>query len=346
MLNQVELLILNKDFERIKVIKDFTSLQWTERYFSPGDFELHCGIRHMDELMNGAYVYRKDKKSLACIEHKRVVSDEYDVILKGRFAESILENRVINTTTAYSGNTEDVCRDIVADFCLTGDRSIPKLTLGIYNGLGTTVISQHTGRTVLDALTSILTEQEMSYRINFDANTSILSFEVYQGLDRTQSQSVNDWCVFSSDFYNVIKETYETINDLKNFAYVIGGDERVITVDRTAGGERRELWVDAKDINTRDFSETEYLQALRDRGNEKLAEYNITDFVECEIGISSTTAFQIGDKCTYKQPNIGIIAEGRITEIYEVIENSNISTSITLGKEQLTIVQKIKRGFA
>jgi len=350
----IELILLDDDYNRLKTVKNFTSLQWTERYYGVGDFDARFDVdAHIHTLLRAAYVYRKDTRRLGRVENRSADMTAKDAALRGRLIESALDDRVIQTSRDYNAAAEDVCREIVTEFCLTGDRTIPRLTLGEAVGLGEQIRIQRTGKTVLEVVTEILTEQEMSCRVDYDIASRTLAFRVFQGLDRTRGQTVNPWAVFSCARYNVITETYAYAYDAKNYAYVAGageGAERtVVTVDETDGGNRRELYVDARDLQpTETMTNDEYESALVNRGKDKLAEYNASETITFEADVNNAPFFALGDKCTYYQPDLDVLVEDRITEIYETYENDGLTVAITMGKEQLNAspadIKKIKMG--
>ncbi len=344
----IEIIVIDKNFKRIKAIKSFSSLQWRERYFGCGEFELHCDKRFLEPLFEGEYIFRKNKNYMGIIEYRLFDNIENKVVVKGRFLESILEDRILRSQETYSGKAEDICRSLVNDFCINSN-PIANLVLGNYNGLGSEMQIQNYGRNIYEVITDILNQQELSFRIKYDLTSKNLAFEVFQGLDRTKNQHQNGWCVFSSSFFNLLDEKYESSNYIKNFAYVIGKDKNdrdyVVSVDNSNGDKIREIQIDAGDIKwNSNLSEAQFAKCLHDRGLEKLAEYNIAETVECDIDVYKTSKFELGDKCTYVQKEIDLIAEGRVTEILEVIEANGVKTRVTLGKEQLSVVQKMKRG--
>jgi len=211
---------------------------------------------------------------------------------------------------------------------------------------------QRTGKTAYEAISEILADPEMSFRIWYDLPKKLMYFEVYQGLDRTSSQNVNTWCVFAKERYNVTKFRYTNNRTRKNFAFVAGedrGDARAtVIVDQTDGAARKELFVDARDLQkAQGTSESAYLQLLQERGLSKLAEYNIGEAIECTIDSDrmGNMAYGLGDKCSFSDDEIDLYAEGRITEIQEIVENQTHVTKIILGKEQLTVGQKITRSI-
>lgn len=360
-MQQVELRILNADFEQIAVIRDFASLQWTPKYYDVGTFALQVGLKYAYLLPDAAYVYRVGTDTLGIIDAPNITTA---YTMKGRFAEALLMRRVVNrrrpftgtedsTRVTYTGTVEAICRQIVDEYCINSvepERNIPHLALGEWSGVDaeeTTI--QPLGDTVYDVIRDLLTSYEMSFRMRYDFASNTIYFEVFRGLDRTQSQTDNDWCIFSTAFYNVIKEDFKRSLDTRNFAYVVNGnednneDEIVITIEIDDGKPRSEIWVQDNTRLTEDMTDEEFEASIRQTGLNKLAEYNVADTGECVIDATNAMGYALGDKCTYRNSATGITFEQRVTEIREVYEAREISTTIVIGKAQLTESKKIMR---
>ena len=348
---EIELRILDEGFEQIAIVRDFTSLQWTQKYYEPGEFAVQVGMNYTHLLPYARYVYRVSADVLGVIESQKVDTMH---MMRGRFASSQLMERAVNKRVTYTGTVEGVCRDIVREFCIEPEdpaRVMPHLVLGEYGGIGeeTEVTIQPYGKTVYEAIREVLTANEMSFRLRYVFETNALVFEVYKGLDRTQNQTENDWCVFSSELYNVQKEVFTRSQDTRNFAYVVNGnednneDEWVMEIEVPDGRPRAEVWVQDNTRLTEDMTEEEFEAAVRQTGLNKLAEFNIADTGECEISVHNAMSYGLGDLCTYINSRIGVTFEQRITEIREVYEQNAVSTSVILGKDQLTEGRKILR---
>ena len=349
-MQDIELRIMDEGFEQIAVIRDFSSLQWSQKYYEPGAFDVRVGLHYAHMLPSAHYVYRVGTDELGVID---VLKIDDGCMLRGRFAGAQLMERSINRRVTYTGTVEDVCREIVRTFCIQPDdpaRAVPHLALGVHAGLGGEPITiQPYGKTVYDAVREVLTEAEMSMRLRYDFTQNLLLFEVCQGLDRTQNQADNEWCVFSSSTYNVTKEVFTRTLDTRNFAYVVNGDEDknedewVIEIEIDDGRPRAEVWVQDNTRLTEEMTEAEFEAAVRQTGLNKLAEYNIADTIECEIAIHGGMPCGIGDLCTYTNAQLGLTFEQRVTEIREVREPDRVSTSVVLGKDELTEGRKIMR---
>lgn len=357
------LYVLNEDFEILGTIPTFQTLIWNRKYYETGIYELHVGPELFPLLNSGKYLYRNDSEELGIINNphcERADSGEYMVYVKGYFAERILYNRVIEKTHQLSGNVEEAMRKMVNDYGISPSdkkRVIAHLKLGNRHGITDTIDSQNTGDTVSDALYNLGAAYDITHSIRYDFLTNNLLFEVWKGKDRRDTQDVNDWAIFSDTFNNVQEEVYDRDDsEYKNFAYVAwqeeGRDRIVVEVDQTNGQERRELYVDVRDVNSQDedgnpIAESVIKEQLKQRGIEALAENQI---VESMIAGAISTKnlvykkdFDLGDICPYLNQRLGIIMDARITEIVETYEDGKEDLQITFGNGQVEKIEKVVR---
>ena len=136
----------------------------------------------------------------------------------------------------------------------------------------------------------------------------------------------------------------------KNFAYVAGAGEgikrKIVTVDlRQPGEERKEIWVDARDLQEEDengnrIPESTYNAQLVQRGMEKLAEYRKVETIDSSIDLNANLVykrdFDLGDYCTYINTEIKISTEKRISEIMETYEGASMELLVKLGTDGVT----------
>lgn len=360
------LFLLEENFQIIISLDTFTSLQWNARYYGIGDFELHIPIGHPataeekikhQELLNSLkkteYVYLQGDKHTGIIQNREYINNDYCV--KGQFLESLFNSRVVDTKfTAANTTVEQIARRIVDEFIINPAdpaRKISNIHLGEYKKLGNLISYSQRGKHVDEVLGELLFTEELSYNLHYDFEQDKIYFDVFEGVDRTQSQDVNSWAVFSREFMNIISDTekHTHSSNYKNFAYVAGmgeGEQRVmITVNQAKDGEDiKELWVEARDLQRAEGqSETDYHNQLITRGEQKLSEYQQIESVFFDVDTTVAGQYEIGDKCTYINTNIGIIAEGRITETKEVWERKGYKKSLVFGEGQLNIMQAVRR---
>lgn len=363
----MNLMILDENFELLGAVGVFNTLIWTRRYYAAGVFELHAPAEFFPLMNEGRYLYRSDREELGLIREVNFNRDEKGArtaYCKGYFCEELLNNRVIDLQTALSGTPESIGRALVNKYLINptdAGRRIPQIRLGAVSGVGSSVTVKMTGDNVGDKLFEIEQTQELSHRLRYDYLTNALTFEVWKGKDRTDAQSVNSWAIFSDSFYNVKNAQYDRDeSSCKNYAYVAGEGEgtarTIVIVDiRTSSQEeRRELYVDARDLQStyyddagteKKYTAAQYRELLRQRGLEKLAEYEKVETVNSDVDPAANliygTDFDLGDLCTYRYTDVNIECTKRITEIQEVYEGSKQTLSVTFGTDGLTSITKL-----
>jgi len=65
-IKDIEIVLMDKNFVRFETIKDFSSLQWFERYYGVGTFELHLDRKYIPQLRRAAYVYWAFSLIISC----------------------------------------------------------------------------------------------------------------------------------------------------------------------------------------------------------------------------------------------------------------------------------------
>ena len=366
----MRIIVLNEAMEPIGVIGIVNTLIWVRRYYKCGSFELYFPAQYYDLVRkgSGAYIYRTDHNELGVIRERNFTESDTGkktAYAKGYFSETLLENRVINSTYNKSGLLEDISRDIVDQYCINSgaDRRIPNLSLGARHGIGTNIRLQATGANVREQLYTTEQAQGMSHRLVYSYEDNTLEFEVWQGLDRTDTQDVNSWATFSDSFRNIRDAVYnQDETAYKNVAYVAGAgegsDREIVEVDiRTdPDEERREVWVDARDLQktyvigttTHTYSDAEYREMLTQRGLDKLAQFSMVETVNSNVDPSANLVYgvdyDLGDLCTYRYTDVNIEMSKRITEVTETIEGSRRTLALTFGIDKASdIRQVIKR---
>lgn len=365
----MELLLLDKNFQICGLIDDFSSLVWNRKYYECGNFNLQVAIKYWKQFKGAVYVYSKDFVETAILEtlNYKTTAQGTEIQRSGRFLESKLAQRVIDKTQYFRNmTTEDIVRSLVNTFCINaGTRTIPNLILGERKGLGRKRTIQMTGDNLLNKIYELCKEDELSIHLQYDFDNNKMVFEVWQGLDRLDTQDKNSWAIFSRNFENILEDEYSTDEtQYCNFAYVAGEvDEEigtnedgttkttkkriVTTVNRVKQGEeRRELYVDARDIqsettdeegNSIKISESEYLEILKERGIEKLNECNKVETTNFNIDPNSNLKYQedfdLGDKVVYKNEDLGFNIENRIVEVSEAYENGEKTIDVTFGED-------------
>ena len=334
----MEIRVYSRDLRFQGVSENQTSVVWTRKYFEAGEFEIHTPITpdNVNLYRMGNLVWLQGAVEAGVIEDLKYdeTPTTNSMIVKGRFLESYMDRRIIHQTVNFTGRTEVAMRQLLSGI----EYAIPYVELGTLKGYTDTISFQCTWKELLKFESKLAMASNLGFRFKPDFNAKKIYFEVYKGLDRTRSQHVRSFTEFSDDFDNLNSATY-TINDQleKTVAYVAGEGEgsarRIVIVGDTTGigYDRRELFVDAKDISSEDITDA----ALTQRGYDKLNENMASNSLECVTvplgNFNYKVDYDLGDVVTTRKTNWGVGQNLRITEIQEVYEHGAMQVVPTLG---------------
>lgn len=297
--------ILDTQFRNVMYIDTFESFIWNERYFGYGEFELYMLVSNflLNNIRQGYYVILPDSEYVMIIEDIEITTkvEEGDHLkISGRSLESILDRRIIWAQTVINGNLQNGIRKLLLENAISpvdSSRTIPGLifeysTNPVITGLS--LRAQYTGDNLYETIEAICLDNNLGFKVTLNSNNQFV-FKLYAGVDRSYDQLVNPYVIFSPQFDNLLGTNYmESGKALKNVTLVAGEDEgntrRTITVGTGVGLNRRELYTDARDIQSEVGEETisdeEYYAQLTQRGREKLAKHKATKEFEGEVDAS------------------------------------------------------------
>lgn len=331
--------LLDNELNYIQVIEVFTSMIWTTRYYSAGDFELYTPATPelLQTVQRDYYIVRDDDLTQAMIisnfEVKTDVENGDYITITGQSLKSILNRRIIWTQTVIKGNIESMIRKLVTDNAINptiAARAISRLVLGATIGLTGTIEAQYTGDNLGETLTAIGQTYGIGYDVLLDMENKQFKFVLLQGVDRTYNQNTVPPVVFSNEFENLLTTDYKYNSDnYKNVALVAGEGDGTARTTATVGTasdlDRYELFVDARDVSSNDgeITPSEYTNLLLERGNQDLAETVITESIEGEIAANYTYKLNrdyfLGDLVEIINA-YGVTMSPRITEVIECID--------------------------
>lgn len=344
------LYVYNRAFEIIGIIDAYSSLIWTNRYYSEGDFELYlpANNRNIQLLQKENFVVRETEMTNAMIIERVIIETNKErgnhLIVSGRCLKSLLSRRIVWSQTTINGRVEVGARKLVDQNAINptdSGRKIPNLTLGTLKGYTETMSNQYTGDELMLTMITLCQNSGLGWDIKFDADNKQFIFVMCKGTDRSYKQTANPYVLFSNDFDNLISSEYATSQtDYKNVARIGGegeGLQRRYAVSGSATGlDRRELFIDARDISSNDgaITATDYTAALIERGNERLAEYKKTEAFSGEVDTTYTYKlnrdFFLGDIVEIKN-EYGVQASPRIVEIIEHSDENGIRVTPTFS---------------
>lgn len=334
----MEIRVYNSELYFQGVVENQTSLIWTRKYFEAGDFELYTPITEDNlKLMKiGNIIWMRGSDDAGVIEDIKLEESNVknEIIVKGRFLSSYMDRKIIKGTKNFKGTVENAMRQLYSY------EPIPLVELGELQGFPETVEFQVTYKGLLTYENKLARSAALGYRFrpNFDKRKII--FEIYKGVDRTAAQGVNNRVIFSESYNNLNDAIYRENTQLyKNVAYVGGEGEgsarKIVVIGDAKGLERREIFVDARDVDSEGLSEAEYEAKLRTRGEEALASNRNEKSFECNTGADSNFQYKknydLGDIVTVKKNKWNITVNERITEIREIYEYGGRRIEPTFG---------------
>lgn len=366
----------NNTFEAIGQINHFTSLIWPDKFNGYATFELNMPLTNENKfLARKGHVVWCGGDNAAIIEIVESSTDDNGqktCKIKGRTLEMFLTTRIIWGTYSCKGKYSSTAMyEIVDAQCINPvqeNRKIPFLVCDEDKFLGRQISFQKTGGEVYDTLVSVATEAELGFEILFRPKEKKLIFKVNEGVDRTvmsQTNAGTSLVIFSTDLEDILESSYYTNDqDMKSTAYVAGegtGAERkyIVSGDNASPGFlRREMYVDARDLQSEIFNEEDgtttiideetYRDMLGDRGKEKLAEHILTESFEVKMRVTGDVQYQYGvdyfkgDKVIIQDTELEVQVIAVISEVCENVDDE-YELIITFGYEYPTLIQKIKK---
>ena len=343
----MELYIFNSDRELAGIVESFEYLRWTRRYSQCGSFELKAIATPENTalLQEGNFIWKNDDEEAGIIEHLELSQTEKEIITaSGRFATSFLSRRIVWQTEKLSGDLSACVEQLLNNNLISPAetaRQIGGITFSSPN-LGVSVSSQISYKNLMDAVTELCGASEIGVKTVFTPATHIFTVTLYRG---AVSQAV-----FSKEYENLTEQSYtESASDYANTALIGGEGEGTgrtfATISSGSGETRREIFVDAKDLQSADFG-TDYTNALIFRGQSKLSEqairYSFDTSVNPHGNLTYKTDFDLGQTVQVISKAWGVSMTTRITEVEETYDADGLSISVVFGKAELTIAQKIR----
>ena len=373
---QIQILVFNLDsfgtFDSIGEINHFDNLIWPDKFNGYAQFELWAPITPENaSLIKKGNILWCGGENAAVIEIvKSSIDDKGDKIynVKGRTLESLLTTRIVwGTYNANNKYTSTIMYDLVNQNCVNpadAKRKIPFLEIAIDENIGTKQTYQKTGGEVYDALLNLARNDDIGFSVLFKPKEKKLIFKVVVGDDKTVNQNILDPVEFSTDLEDILSSSYYSNDqDLKSVALVLGEGEGAQRKSQTSGNddssffERRELYVDARDLqnqmtdengDTITISPDEYTKMLIQRGNEKLAECEVTETFEAKVRVFGGVQYEFGvdyqkgDKVTIQDKELNVVVSARITEVEEHFSDE-YNLVLTFGYAYPSLAQKVKQ---
>lgn len=352
-------------------VEEFTSLQWTKRYWEYGEFSLNANYTetNVDLLKIGNILWLSGEPEAMMITIIKYTIDEEgqkEIECEGRSLEFLISYRIIWGRETYKNQYVSTILYTMFNNAFINpsiaSRTIPIFENGTDAFLGGKTSIQKTGQSLYETMSELAQSVGLGYRIRVDYKKQKLVFEVYEGVDRTlTSENVEERVVFSDMADEFLTSEYYLNNqDEKNICLIYGEGEypnrkQLVFGDETKSGLfRKELWVDAKDLQSKNddgettMTDEEYYALLQNRGTEKLAENCENETFEVKMRMFGDklyeldTDYSLGDKVTIYSRTFNVKVDARIMEVTYNI-SSNLDIELTFGYGYPTIARSVKK---
>lgn len=267
-----EVYLLDSELNKKYIIDIYSSIIWTPRYNTLGDCELviSASCENFKKIKECKYIIRDDDEMACEIKKVELKTDEENgdqLIITGTDVKDILNQRIVMNQTNFNGLVEDYIRTLINDAIINpkdSNRKIANFILDDKVGFTEKIREQVTYDYVGDKIQKLCKQYNWGYKVIIKNKNFI--FSLYKGKDRS------NYVKFSQNFDNIATTDYlKDDSNIKNFTVIAGegeGAERSkVTVGESIGIDRKELYIDARDISS-SIDYTELLSSYQN-GNEK-----------------------------------------------------------------------------
>lgn len=317
---------------RLGCIEVWVSLYWDDPYNTEGSFtlEVRPTEQNLTLLREGRWLKRSDSNVPMRICHRSNENADANLVCTGFPGTWILSKRV-STAIVKNTNAEKAMRSLVENMAPWE----PAIQLGSLVGYDTTYTNQTSGGTLLDYCMTIGAACDLGFRVVLQGKNlnKHLVFEVF----RPTADPTNR---FSSKWGNLTGASWAFGDgDYANVAVVQGAGEgsgrATVTVGLTdtTGADRREMYVDARDLQPDEESgetntSAEYLQRLMARGATKLMDQLKTGSIELTL---ESRTLGPGDVAFCSLPELGYKATVRVADVITQSQADSTTRTLRLG---------------
>lgn len=338
----MELMGLDANFQPVRTLHCI-SIQWNRRYYEAGDFQLELRAEDWNPLIEYVYTAQRPETGMVeKIEVEHAVKGDF-VLVSGFFLEGMLNWKTTFPAVSSTGNVCAKCKALVALLAVDTGIIVPEAA-----DIGGSASFESEGEFLGDAMYMALKKQEIGQRVRLDYSTGNLLYEVWQGLDRTQSQSANNFAAFCQNFGSV--DSMRLTRDksgMRNYLivrYVVGEATATMEIDLREGGEvRRDLFIDTGMAQEDGQTEADFLAAVEAEARTQAEEYRSLINIDADVlqrNILYLIDYDLGDKCDVRDDRLMLAYECRIIEINEVWKKNVHKVSLQFGDKLPTVYRR------
>jgi hypothetical protein len=364
----MKLEVFEKDFTRLGAINSFSFIRYSDLYCGMGSFELHCPLNDNNiNLLFGSEerILWLENEIAGFIQYNNRDSskEEKSIVVRGNLLNQMLEWRYIYPQFDMYDKPDNIAREMVRLQCIADtSRTFPNFDIKTETSIMTTNIHyQVTGSYLNTECISLLEPYNLGYEVAFMPKNKLYQFRVLTGKDRTHGNTQgNQPVIFSSELNNILTSQYTSnLEPFRNTALVAGEDSGTnrktkLINDTLRGFDRKELFVDARDLqstksDSTTYTETEYLELLNQRGLEKLQECVKVESFESTVRNDDKALYHYGvhynkgDKVTVVDRDLKVSLSALVTGVTVTQDSNGYTVEPTFGYSVPTLNQKLKR---
>lgn len=349
----------------IGVVDKISNQYFENAYADVGKFGFWCPLKYKPLLEEDNIVWFGGPKAgiVESVSLEKSDNGHKQLRVTGHTAEIYLDRRTIHPTFIRSGYAGTVVCDLVSENLAEPedqDRAINSVSLiRPVGNLGKNLSYQKTGGNLLDEVSALCQDNSLNFQLRFDPDSAGFVFEVFAVTDRSINQQAVIPVTLASSLDDVLSSSYRSSTEnWKNFAYIAGegtGSDRryatLETVDHARSYQRRELFVDARDVQSEDgdttVSPAEYDGMLVQRGSEKLTKFKRVQEFEATIRNNPRSYvygvdYFLGDTVTVIDEDLGVTVDAVVTKVTSSKTQGEEETEISFGYGVPTIYKRMR----
>lgn len=367
--SKLKMEVYSNSFLLLGVLDEFTSLMWDDWAFESGTFTITAPLTNRTRAwLRPEHFVWFEGDAAGIIENLSLTVSEtgLDLVAKGNMVKGLLGRRILWNAYNVSDKVSAIMHQAVLDNAVQPTdqrRIVPGMVIKEQPVLvGSNVRVQKTGGGLLEFLEEVGRANNTAYGVDFIPGVGSLQFGFWTRAcrDLTVEGGSPDWVLYSTTLDDVLDSSYQyDASQYANVARVAGEGEgsarKIVDIGvEFEGLARRELWVDARDLQSDSdpdhiLTPAEYEEVLAERGNQKLADAQLVESFSATVRTKGATYqlgrdFELGDYITVADERLGIVVKAQVEGAERSFSENGEDLILTIGYSMPTLSDKLRKG--
>lgn len=251
----LDAVVLNRQYEVVGVVDDFSSFIWTERYYQYCDFEIEtkATLHNLNLYKRGYYIHKSDSDRLMVIKSIEYNTSEETgrtLLISGKDISYYLHRRIIWETVVLDENTndedeetrahagfQDGIKKLLDQNVLAPTKASRKIPQFVYKASTDPNVTSVKFReetqlgwtdNLYDTIEDLCNEYYVGFKVIFNSSDQF-EFSLYKGLDRSYGQRDNTVVAFSPSFGNLKSSKFLDTDEGYADSALVAGEKRTET---------------------------------------------------------------------------------------------------------------------